>query len=455
MDAVFYILIGLVGLTVVVTIHEAGHYFAARWARVEVEAFAIGWGKVLWAWKPKDTEYRICLLPLGGYCKMKGEQDLMAALERQDGAFEPAPGSLFGARPWKRILISVAGPVANLLFAFLVFLTLQLTGVPETGPAARVLLASEVDGRTGLPADQAGLKTGDLVLSVGGKAVVTFTDLQQAIAASGGQPQAWKVDREGAEIALTVAPRWEPAEKRSLVGIYPLIDPVVKTVRSTSAAALAGFQPGDRITAIDGQPVASTQAVYLAVTKAKAKSLTFTVQRNGASQDLLFVPEGTEAKDGPGLGFALPTFPARGLAPAAAAVEGWNKTWGLFGQMLDGLGQLFTGKTNVADSLSGPLRITYYVGEVASQGFLAGWGQGWGAIANFLAFISLAVFLMNLLPIPALDGGSIVVSFVEAVRGRQIGAKALMRYQQVGMVLVLGLVLFTTFNDLGFLFGPK
>jgi regulator of sigma E protease len=454
-DAVVYILIGLVGLTLVVTIHEAGHYFAARWAGVEVEAFAIGWGKVLWSWKPKTTEYRICLLPLGGYCKMKGEQDLMAALERQDGAFESAPGSLFGARPWKRIVISAAGPAANLVFAFLVFFSLQLTGIPETGPAARVLLASEIDGRIGLPADQAGLKTGDQVLSVDGKAVVSFSDLQQAISASGGKPQAWKVTRQGSELVLTVTPRWEAAEKRSLVGIYPLIDPVVKEVKSSSPAALAGFEAHDRITAIDGTPVTSTQAIYQAVSTARAKGLTFTVTRNGASKDLLFVPEGTEAKEGPGLVFDLPTFPARGLPASTAVAEGWTKTWSLFAQMVEGLGQLFTGKANVTDSLSGPLRITYYVGEVASQGFLAGWGQGWGAVANFLAFISLAVFLMNLLPIPALDGGSIVVSTVEVFRRRRIGAKALMRYQQVGMVLVLGLVLFTTFNDLGFLFGPK
>ncbi|HTH14510.1 MAG TPA: site-2 protease family protein, partial [Spirochaetia bacterium] len=204
-----------------------------------------------------------------------------------------------------------------------------------------------------------------------------------------------------------------------------------------------------------GRPVASTQAIYQAVSTAKANGLTFTVTRGGLPKDLFFVPEGTEAKNGPGLVFALPTFPARGLAPGQAIAEGWTKTWSLFAQMVQGLGQLFTGRTNVADSLSGPLRITYYVGEVASQGFLAGWGQGWGAAANFLAFISLAVFLMNLLPIPALDGGSIVISIVEVFRHRRIGAKALMRYQQVGMVLVLGLVLFTTFNDLGFLFGPK
>lgn len=454
MDTIGFILVGLLGLCVVVTIHEYGHMIAAKWAGVEVEAFAIGWGKVLWSWKPRTTEYRVCLLPLGGYCKMKGEQDLTAALQRQDGAFEPTPGSLFAAPPWKRIIISVAGPVFNLLFAFLVFSALQLTGVPETGPAARVLLASEVEGRAGLPADQAGLQTGDLVLSIDGKAIRTFGNLQQAIAASNGQAQAWKIDRQGQRLDKTVVPRYDAAEKRALVGVYPLVDPVVKSVTKGSAAELAGFRPGDRITAVGGTPAASTQAFYQAVTAAGNRNLSITVQRDGGTIDLLFVPD-PAAKEGPGLAFSVPTFPAVGQQPLAALASGWDKVWELLGQMGNGLVQLFTGKVNPADSLSGPLRITYYAGEITSQGFLAGWGQGWGAVANIFAFISLALFLMNLLPLPALDGGTIVLSAVEALRRRRLGLKALMRYQQVGVVLILGLVLFTTFNDLGFLLGPK
>jgi len=198
-----FILIGFVGLSVVVTIHEYGHFLAARWAGVEVEAFAVGWGKVLWAWKPGKTEYRLCLLPLGGYCKMKGEQDLAEAMVRQDGAFEPSPGSLFGAKPWKRLVISVAGPAFNLIFAALVFLTLQLTGVPETTPESRILVASEVDGRTNAPADQAGLKTGDLVTAVNDQPIKTFVQLQQTIAGSHSQPMVWTIDRAGVLTAFT------------------------------------------------------------------------------------------------------------------------------------------------------------------------------------------------------------------------------------------------------------
>ena len=454
MDTLLFILIGLVGLSLIVVIHEAGHFIVARWMGVEVEAFAVGWGKVLWAWKPGKTEYRICLLPLGGYCKMKGEQDLMAALQRQDGAFEPAPGSLFGASPIRRIAISVAGPLFNLLFAFAVFLSLQAIGVPETAPAARILLASEVDGPRGLPADQAGLETGDTIVAVGTTPVQSFPQFQKAVSQAQGRPLTLRVQRDGMELEKSVTPRYDEKEKRSLIGVYPLIDPVVKAVKKNSLADLAGFRPGDRIVSAQGTAVSSTQGFFRALQQAPS-SLSVAVSRQGSTVELLLVPGSAQEKNEPGLEFALPTFAARPAPLPQAVVEGWNQTWGLLGQMATGLVQLVTGKVNPTEALSGPLRITYYMGEVVSQGFLSGWGQGWGASANFLAFLSLALFLMNLLPIPALDGGSVVVSLVEMAMRRRMGVKALMRYQQVGVVLILGLVLFTTFNDTSFLFGPK
>jgi regulator of sigma E protease len=454
LDTLFFILIGFVGLSLIVVVHEAGHFVVARWMGVEVEAFAVGWGKVLWAWKPGKTEYRVCLLPLGGYCKMKGEQDLMAALQRQDGAFEPAPGSLFGASPVRRIAISVAGPLFNLIFAFAVFLSLQAIGVPETAPAARILLASEVDGPRGLPADQAGLETGDLIVAVGNTPVQSFSQFQKAISQAQGGPLVLRVQRNGMEIEKSVTPRYDEKEKRSLIGVYPLIDPVVKAVKKNSLAELAGFRPGDRIISVQGIQVNSTQGFFRALQQAQA-SLSVTVSRQGGTTDLLVVPGSPQEKNEPGLEFVLPTFPARPAPLPQAVIDGWNQTWGLLGQMTTGLVQLVTGKVNPAEALSGPLRITYYMGEVVSQGFLSGWGQGWGASANFLAFLSLALFLMNLLPIPALDGGSVLVSLVEIALRRRVGIKALMRYQQVGVVVILGLVLFTTFNDTSFLFGPK
>ena len=442
----------LLGLSLVVTIHEAGHFSAARWAGVEVEAFAIGWGKVLWAWKPGKTEYRICLLPIGGYCKMKGEQDLIAALGRQDGAFEPSAGSLFAAKPWKKIVISAAGPLFNLAFAFLLFFTLQWTGVPDTTPASRIELAVEVDGRSGLPAELAGLKTGDQVTAIDTKPIRTFQALMETVSASKGKPMTWLVDRQGQGLTFTVAPRYDEKEKRLLVGVYAFVDPVVKDVEKNSTAALAGFRTGDRITAFNGNPVASKAVFDTLLGASKEHSDTVTVQRGGQELSLLLVPESDSGQKGIGLAFVYPTFPAQGLAPGPALVAGAIQTWSMFSAMVQGLGGLFTGKESPVQSLSGPIGMMKMSSQAAASAFAQSPEEGVTTVVRILAFINLALFLMNLLPIPALDGGSIVVSTVEAIRRRAISLKSLLRYQQVGVAVVLGLVLFTTLNDLG-LFG--
>lgn len=454
MQVILLIVVGFVGLTILVTIHEWGHFLAARWAKVDVEAFAVGWGKVLWKWKPGQTEYRICLLPLGGYCKMKGEQDLLLAMQSPDGAFEPSPGSLYAVSPWKRIVISVAGPLFNLILAVLLLSVLALTGVPEIGPGPKVQLASQVDGGAPQPADRAGMKSGDTILAIDGKAVRNFRDIQKIVGTSDGRTLSVQVARDDGQTTLAVTPDFHPSEQRSVVGIYPWVVPTVETVAGGSAGAIAGFKSGDLVTAVNGHSVDTSQDLAAQLRLAHGAATVVTVRRDGQSQDLNLIVDEAAGLD-VGLGFALPHWQAVGQPLPMAITSGYQQTADLLGQMLQGLGLLFTGQVDPTKSLSGPLRITYYVGEVASQGFLAGWGEGWSSVTNFLAFLSLALFLMNLLPIPALDGGTIVVALWESIRRRRLSIKALMRYQQIGVVLILGLVLFTTVNDLGFLFTLK
>ncbi|MEI8092801.1 MAG: RIP metalloprotease RseP [Spirochaetales bacterium] len=456
MEILLYIPLGLVGLTVVVFVHELGHFLAARWAGVEVEAFALGWGKTLLKWKPGKTEYRLCLLPLGGYCKMKGDDYLVKAMEaaNQPGSQAPLPeeGSYHAASPWRRIGISVAGPAANLLLAFLVFFVLQLSGIPQQSSPARIILLESVG--TPYPATQAGLASGDLILSVSGKSTRSFADLQAAIAQASGRSLVLEVQRSGTTLTIPVTPRYIEAEKRTMIGISDWVDPVVASVTAGSSGDIAGFQPRDLITEVGGVRVHNTHDLSKAL-PLKAGALEVAVERAGTRVLLTWVPEFHGGVTDLGVAFARQTYPPQGKPLLPASLAAGLQTTTMIGQMAQGLVQLFTGQVSAGESLSGPLRISYMVGEQTSRSFESGWFSGLTNLLNDLAFLSLALFFMNLLPIPALDGGSIVLQLYEGLRRKRTPIRVLIRYQQFGGVLILMLVAFTLFNDTSFLMGPK
>ncbi|MDR0388650.1 MAG: site-2 protease family protein, partial [Spirochaetaceae bacterium] len=172
MSTILKIILGLAGLGVVVLVHELGHFIAARLLGIEVEAFSIGWGRPILRKKIGAVEYRIGLFPLGGYCKMKGE------VEFQSGASAPepsrAPGSFFGAKPWRRIIVSAAGPLANVVFAALVFMLIWGAGFEIRSPDNRIVLVSEITPEERYPADEAGLKTGDRIVEIAGKPITNY-----------------------------------------------------------------------------------------------------------------------------------------------------------------------------------------------------------------------------------------------------------------------------------------
>jgi regulator of sigma E protease len=305
-----------------------------------------------------------------------------------------------------------------------------------------------VDGRTGTAAEAAGLKTGDHILAVNDHPVQSFAELQETIVAGAGRTDVWTLDRDGTQLKINVTPKTD-ANGRPLVGVYPFNPPRVKDVEAKSPAAMAGFEPGDLIVAIDGLNVNADQLVYARL-EGREPSHTVDVERGGTRVSLTFVSEGK--KTPVGLIFAMPSYPAVGLGLIEAVQAGFAKTIDLLSQMINGLGRLFVGKENAVQSLSGPVGIVGQGSKAIEYAFGLGLDFGIATMVNFLSFLSLALFLMNLLPIPALDGGSIVVSLFEMVRRKRLGIRALMVYQQVGVVLVLGLLLFTTLNDFG-LFG--
>jgi regulator of sigma E protease len=440
------IIIGIIGLGMVVFFHESGHFMAAKLCGVKVLTFSIGWGKKLFSFKKGDTEYCISLLPLGGYCKMKGEEIL-----DDDTVYEDNSDSLSTAPAWKKAIIYFAGPFMNLVFAIVCFSIVWMGGTTTTSPPNRIVLASEyVQGSGPFAADQAGLKTGDYITAVNGKNIEHFQDLREAIATKAQETLDVTVDRDGQILKLALTPKLDKSTGAGQVGIYPWIDPVVGKVKEGSSAFIAGLQSGDIIVSANGDKI--TQYMdFVKVLWSKPGKLVLTVSRDGKEQRLIQVLDYNEnGLVDPGLSFQMQTYHSPSLNVFQAVHKGVTESFKTLALTVRSLKLLFAG-VNLNQAVSGPIRITYMLGEITTQGFAEGISEGLAMFLNFVALINIALFFMNLLPIPALDGGQILLCFIEMIRGKKVQPKIAVRYQVIGFAFLITLMIFALFNDVIFL----
>lgn len=439
------IFLGLLGLSLVVVVHEAGHFILARLSGIRVEAFSIGWGKVLWARKWGDTEYRISLFPLGGYCKMQGEQAMLQAWESKARSIDTDEGDMYAASWWQRILVSLAGPFTNLICASLIFFMIALIGYKVHYYPSRIVMASSYTERGDYPADQAGLMTGDLVTAVNGVEIERFDQLQEAIVIHPREAIALTVERSGRTVEITAVPEMNKDSGAGYLGIYPWIAPVVRSTEDGVNVA-SGLVEGDLITSANGQMI--DHGLDLSHTLSgmtEGELLTLTVERNGQTVKL----EGFDPEAAGNIRFAYLTKRTVSGRPLSALKEGWRETWSTVRASLKGLKLLFSG-INLQSAVSGPLRITYMTGDLAYSGFNNSPGEGLLSFFRFVGLINIALFIMNLLPIPVLDGGQILLFLTEGILRRKPNPVTLYRYQMIGTVIVFAIIIFATMNDILF-----
>jgi len=449
------ILLGLIGLGIVVLVHELGHFAAARAMGVEVEAFSIGWGPRIAGFKRGGTEWRFSAFPIGGYCKMKGEESFRKALEAKAPELPRESGSFYGASPWRRIIISLSGPVANVVLAFIVFVVVSTIGYSSPTYPNRIVLLSEFNlGPNRLasyPADRAGLKSGDRIVAADGKTVSDFSDLLERITLSANVPIALKIERDGVLYDKTVTPMLDKDTGGGLMGVSYWADPVVGEVAAGSAAQISGIQGGDRIVSIDGHEVRHAVEALSLLNASKPERTKIVVENGGARRELGVVLSWTaQGTSNLGLGFKTGTHAVRAATTLGGALSsGFSETLSTFNATLKGLGSLFQG-VNFFKALSGPARITYMVGQSATAGIEHSASGGLAIPLSFIAFLSIGLFIMNLLPIPALDGGQILMFVVESARRRALRPVTIYRYQFVGATFILAIFVLATIGDLLF-----
>ncbi len=435
----------LVVLGVLVAFHELGHFLAARWVGVKVLKFSLGFGPKLFGRQMGETEYLLSAIPLGGYVKLFGEDETEAA------TVEDRKRSFAHQNLWGKVLIVAAGPGFNFILAYFIFAGWLATGSPLFVPTFKDLSPDVEAMVPGSPADHAGMQLGDRIVKVNGRDISTRTELFDAVAKSGGQTLTLDVLREGQNKTLSVTPTTPPNRQATAddpgytLGIEET-PPLITSVIHGSPASQAGLQAGDRVVTIDGQPIYTwsqmtglvkehpNQALKLEVLRdSRRTALTVTPSAEKTTVNGKSVEIGKIGVSGPGRSVM------RSSNPLYSLYNGLEATWGWTELTAIGLYKMIVGDIS-SKNIGGPLTIANISGEAASQGA--------SSVVFLIAILSINLGVLNLLPIPILDGGHLLFFLIEGILRKPLGERQREVAQQVGLVLLVGVMVFAFWNDL-------
>jgi regulator of sigma E protease len=453
MSVLWSLLAFLVAISILVTVHEFGHFWVARRMGVHVLRFSVGFGRPLWRrTAASGTEYAIAAIPLGGYVKMLDEREGEVPPELLDRAFNRKP-------VLRRMAIVAAGPVANFLLAVVLYAGMYMIGVQGIRPYVGTVTPGSV-------AAEAGLQKHDLILKVDGRAVQSWEQARMALLEDALARNTLDLrvrTQDGAELTryLDVSGLHLLGENADVLGrmglsIWRPSVPVIAKAMSGGAAERAGLKAGDRIIAMNGEKVVSVTSWIASIQAHPGKPLTLTVERNGERREVTVTPAPRQV-DGKTRGFIDAQI--QGVVPAAfrdtlrtevrygpleALAQGAQRTWNMTVLTLRVLGRLVVGQASVRN-LSGPVTIAEYAGISAAIGL--------SAFLGFLGIVSVSLGVLNLLPVPVLDGGHLLYQFIELVRGRPLSESAQVVGQKIGLTLLGALMALALYNDLYRLFN--
>ncbi len=434
------VLIGtILVLGVMILVHEWGHFIVARFFGVRVDVFSIGFGPRLFGWKRGATDYRVSALPLGGYVRMAG-QDL-SEVDSNDVAPTGAPDELMSKPRWQRILISFAGPAVNLVMPILLLTgVFAIKGVPYPAfmdKPAIIAGLNEAD-----PLRAAGVTAGDKIVEVNGVATPTWEKAEEQLASLKSQAQVHftvehegmsrRVDAPGSVLAQVDAPFW-----------YLPVPPIVLYVTKGLPASRAGLKPDDLIVSVNGKPVENWTLFVDSIKHSNGAALKTVVNRGGKLVTVVLQPETGPGEDGKptyriGVQGPKQVYAYKKATFVASVENAGEATWYGTEQLLGIVGKLFSGRVSV-NQLQGVVRIAGQAGQAVHEGP--------SEVVNLMAMISLNLGILNLLPIPILDGGNILLLTLESLWRRDFSMAFKERFVQVGLVFLLVLFAVVMYND--------
>lgn len=423
-----------IGLGVMILVHEWGHFVVARLCGVRVEVFSIGFGNRIFGWKRNGTDYRLAVFPFGGYVKMAGENPA----EERTGA----PDEFLAQPRWKRLLIILAGPFMNFVLAVVLMWGLYITGVPvpayfhEPANVAGVIPKS--------PAEKAGIKVGDRIVAINGAKVSNWNEALSNASILPGSSISLTVDRAGSTVALSEMVPENLTYSCEVLGC-PKSRVEVDSLARGDPAIQAGLKPGDQITSIDGAAVANRDVLMAAITQSGGKALAVTGQREGKTFTVTITPVYSDPGDGVGKRWVIganfgPGEMVRESYPFfEAGRQAWDKNVDLSGQILSFVGGLFSGRFSLRDT-AGPVGIVKISVQAAKLGMTE--------FITFMAFLSINLGILNLLPIPILDGGHVLMLAIEGSLRRDLSVAVKERFLTAGLIFLLTVIGFVTYFDI-------
>jgi regulator of sigma E protease len=421
----------LIVIGILVFVHEFGHFIMAKQAGVRVEKFSLGMGPKLFGYKKGDTEYVISALPLGGYVKMAGENPD----EEPTGAADEFQSKSL----WQRAKIAATGPLTNILLAFLIMPLVFMIGTYMIGPAAVGFIEK------GSPAEKAGFQVGDVIEAINGRSTPDWENAAMLIALNPDTDIKVKVMRRGEAVLLTLRPALDEEHHIGTSGLYPDYPVEIGKLMPGFPAEKSGLQLHDKIIAVDGKPVYFWNQFSTMVKESGGRGLVLTIERDGARKQVTITPENREGRYVIGVEPIIPlVFKRFGFFESLRL--GFDKTLEAIDITFLTLRKLVTFSISIK-TLGGPVMIAQMSGQAAAAGL--------SSFLSLLAVISISLGILNLLPIPVLDGGLLLFLAIEAVRRKPLSRKTMEIAQSIGAAALITLIAVVSYNDVMRMFFSK